>query len=172
MLVISRHVCQPGLSARPPDDAHARAPLAEREDRRERALQRLLAAPDAGVVLHRQLQILVQLVRVLGRRRRRWRHRRAAASRSACSAAICASSMTRVAPARLRELRRRITGAPPEDEDVAERVAAEAVGAVQTARNLAGRVQPGHRRRRGLGLDAHTAHRVVDGRDRPPSAGW
>ena len=57
-----------------------------------------------------------------------------------------------------------LTGALAEDEDVAERVAAQAVGAVQPAAHLAGGVEPGHRRRGGVRRHPHSAHRVVDRR--------
>ena len=153
-----------GVERAPTGDADVRASLAQRENRGERALQRLLAAPDPGVVLHRELQILVQLVRVLAGAMRRCRRRRAAAAGPPARQRPARRRSIRVAPAVLRELGGGLAGAPPEHEDVAERVAAEAVGAVQTARNLARRVQTRHGRRRGLGLDAHATHRVVDGR--------
>ena len=143
--------------------ADVRAPLAQREDRRQRPLQRLLAAPDPGVVLHRQLQVLVQLVRVLARCR---------------AVGVPAERLEQVGllgrdlrvvedsrgPGGLRKLRRRLTGAPAEDEDVAERVAPETVRAMQATGHLAGGVQAGHGCGRGLRLDANAAHRVMDGR--------
>src|SRR5213080_1343563 len=53
--------------------------------------------------------------------------------------------------------------APSEDEQVGERVAAQAVGAVEPTSHLAGGVEAGDRRRLRLGVDTHAAHHVVRG---------
>ena len=58
-------------------------------------------------------------------------------------------------------LRRRLTGPTPEDQQVGQRVAAEAVGAMQPGRHLAGSVEPGVVVRPDLGRDPDAAHHVV-----------
>ena len=63
-----------------------------------------------------------------------------------------------------------LTRALAEDQQVAQRVAAEPVGAVHPAGDLADREQAGDRRRLGVGVDLDAAHHVVAGRARPPSA--
>ena len=52
-------------------------------------------------------------------------------------------------------------GPCPEHEEVRQRVAAEAVGAVHPARDLSRRVEAGQRRRAGLGVHPDAAHHVV-----------
>ena len=52
-------------------------------------------------------------------------------------------------------------GPGPEHQQVRQRVAAEPVGAVHPAGDLAGREQAGHGRRAGLGIDPDAAHDVV-----------
>ena len=52
-------------------------------------------------------------------------------------------------------------GPRPEHEQVGQRVAAEAVGAVHPAGDLARGEQAGHGRRAGLGVDPDPAHDVV-----------
>ena len=139
------------------------APLAERDNGGECSLQRLLAAPDTGVILHRQLQVLVQLVWVLA-----WRRPVAVTTQGPQQVRLFGRDLRIVdgprRSRRLSELRRGNSGTTPEDEYVAEGVAAEAVGPVQTARCLTGSVEAGNCCRRGLGLDANAAHRVVNGR--------
>ena len=162
MKVTSRQVCQPGLRSRWPTTRMPRGALAQRQDRVERALQRLRAAADAGVVLHGRLQLLVEVVGVLA-----IGPAVAAVERVVEQVLLLStsrSSMVASAPAGSRELGRGDARTPAEHEDVAERVAAEPVGAVQAAGHLAGRVQAGHRGRRRLGVDAHATHGVVDGR--------
>ena len=56
------------------------------------------------------------------------------------------------------------TGPTAEHDQVAQRVAAEPVGAVHAARTLPGREQPGHDRHRRVGIDLDAAHHVVTGR--------
>ena len=95
-------------------------------------------------------------------------------SASAAAASIWASS-TGGPSAAGRSLRRVLGRVQPgpaaEDQQVGEGVAAEPVGAVHAARDLAGREQPGHPARgRGVGVDRDAAHHVVAGRARPPSA--
>ena len=58
-------------------------------------------------------------------------------------------------------LRRAEARPPAEDEQVGERVAAEAVRAVHAAGAFAGREQAGHRRGGGVGVHADAAHDVV-----------
>ena len=57
------------------------------------------------------------------------------------------------------------TRTPAEHQEIAQRVAAEPVGAVEPARDLAGGEEPGHRRGLALGVDLHAAHHVVRGRE-------
>src|SRR5215212_3848387 len=61
--------------------------------------------------------------------------------------------------------RRALTGPPSEDEQVGERVAPEAVGAVQATGHLAGGEEPWHAGGGTLGVDLDPTHRVVDGRE-------
>ena len=55
-------------------------------------------------------------------------------------------------------------GAPAEHEQVAERVAAEPVGAVHAASDFAGRIEARYRRLLRLGVDLHATHDVMRGR--------
>ncbi len=52
-------------------------------------------------------------------------------------------------------------GAAPEDQQIAERVAAQSVRAVHPAADLAGGVETGHRRLLCLGVDLDPAHHVM-----------
>src|SRR5215211_8139447 len=61
--------------------------------------------------------------------------------------------------------RRALAGSPSEDEQVGERVAPEAVRAVQSAGHFAGGEEPWHARYGTLGVDLDPTHRVVDGRE-------
>ena len=55
-------------------------------------------------------------------------------------------------------------GSAAEHDEIGERVAAQAVGAVQPGRHLAGREEAGHGGLGGVGVHAHAAHHVVAGR--------
>ena len=103
--------------------------------------------------------VVLDVVGVLAARRARTgpRPRRSTASTSA------ASTVGGPAPA-LGEVGRADAGPAAEDEEVGERVAPEAVGAVHAAGHLAGGEEARHRGCLGLGVDAHAAHHVVAGR--------
>ena len=124
----------------------------------ERLFELGAGADDADQRLHRLLQLLVDVVGVVpvlapeggeGVVDHRGDRRRVDARR---------------AGAALREVGRTDAGPAAEDDEVGERVAAQAVGAVHAARHLA----DGEQARDGgglrLGVDAHAAHHVVAGR--------
>jgi len=54
-----------------------------------------------------------------------------------------------------------LAGSASKDQQIAQRVAAEAVGAVHAAADFAGGVETGHRRLLRLGVHLHAAHDVV-----------
>ena len=133
----------------------------------QRLLQLGLGADDADQVVHRLLQLALDRVRVLG----------ALALEVAEHVGGDRVGLGLV-DLRLRGDALRVLGsaqarAPPEDEQVGERVAAQAVRAVHAARALARGEQAGHGGSAGVGVDAHAAHHVVrrradfhrDGRD-------
>ena len=156
----SRQVCQPGLSTRPPA-TRIRAlrsrspPMAARARLSDSSLRPIPASS------------CIDSCRV------RWSWSgfspsptpppASGRSTASCSAAICCCETAARGPALLAKSAAAIPGAAAEDQDVPERVAPQAVGAVKARRHLAGGVEAGHRGRCGLGVDPDAAHGVVDG---------
>ena len=85
---------------------------------------------------------------------------------SASLTAASASSMLKdvAASTRVDVLRRANAGAPAEDHEVTEGVAAQSVRAVHAAGRFTGGEEPGHHGRGGVGDDLDAAHDVVTGR--------
>ncbi len=152
-------MCQPGIVLPVAGTPTSARPLAQREDSLEGASHVALVAHDADELLHHVLQIVLHLVRPFASlslsfegRERVLRHRGdARLVDSAGAVPAC-------------ELRRMVAGPLAEHQQVGERVATEAVGAVQSRRALARREQPGQRRHLRIGVHADPAHDVVRGR--------
>ena len=141
-----------------PGHADARRTLVERRDPGDRFAHLALGAHDADQVLHRLLQVGLHRVGVLGRaaafeRRQRLGHR-----------PVDDGVVDRRLRVGLGVLGRVLAGPLAEHDQVRQRVAAEAVGAVDAGGALAGGEQPRHDRLLGVGVDADAAHDVVRGR--------
>ena len=122
----------------------------------ERLAHLRLAAHDADQVLHHVLQVVLDRVRVLAG----WRRDRTAPAPRRVAASTCCWSMRRRLMAR-RELRGVLAGALAEHEQVRQRVATQAVGAVEAGGGLAGGKQARHRGHLRVAVHANPAHRVV-----------
>ena len=119
----------------------------------------LLGTHDADEVLHELLQLVLDLIRILAGRadferlRARLRSRHPPVRRRLPRRAFSFANSAANWPARL-----------PNTSRSDKRVAAEPVGAVQSRRGFAGRVQARHRGRLRIAIDANAAHHVVRGR--------
>ena len=151
--------CQPGLYCRWPSTIMLFARSLNASISASACSSSSPVADDADQVVHRLLQVLLDRVGVLAaldleRRQRAGRRRLTSASatfgrsspRPAAYAAAC------------------LAGPLAEHQQVAERVAAEPVGAVHAAGALAHGVQARDRALLGVGVDLDAAHDVVAGR--------
>ena len=135
----------------------ARRPLTQLQDRVEAGLEPLLFTRQAGAILHRLLELLLQQVRILF----------AIDAEGQQEQPLFVGDLA-VVDLPERDLLLVCPGGSPrpasEHEQVGQRISTEPVGTVQPGCHLAGGVKTGKRGRSGLGLDSKPAHRVVDSR--------
>src|SRR2546426_7045097 len=127
-------------------DADLPGTLLESGERLQAELQIFLHAEDPDVLVHADLEVAVDLVGALaGGALEGSEH----LLRLALDFALVEA---RARGDALRMLRRVEPRAPPEHQEVGERVPSEPVGAVEPRRHLARRVEAGHGRARGVGI--------------------
>ncbi len=145
MLDVERRVPHGVVEART-GGPHARRALLQRPDLVERSLQALFVAEDADVQHHHLLQVLLDRERILAvDNLERLEHLAFGLDEQRGLRLGTRSQAQRV-------LRGREARSPPEDDEIGERVAAQAIGPVQARGRLARGVEPGHVRRRRLRL--------------------
>ena len=138
-----------------PADADAALARTQRIQAVERPLHLRLCSHDPDQIMHHVLQGVLHLIRIL-------------AARAAIEGLdrppgglLQLLRVDRTALPALCELRRELAGMLSEDEDVRERVTAEAIRPVDAGRALARGKQAGHRRHLRVAVDPHPAHDVV-----------